>query len=165
MKKITAILAALFIGSVFCFADPAEGYWISYDEKTNEATAGWYIYQKDGKLFGTMTAVHGEPQDQVAYGAKKDAPKDFPKQGPLCEMVMVGTDWIYNLEQISEGNWGKGNIVDPGDGTKYGCKIKFHAADGKKYDVDTLEMRGSVGPIGRSQYWKKATEEEARAIR
>lgn len=165
MKKITAILAALFIGSIFAFADPAEGYWISYDEKSGQATAGWYIYQKDGKLFGTMTAVHGEPQDQVAYGANKATPKDFPKQGPLNEMVMVGTDWIYNLVNLSEGVWGKGNIVDPGDGSKYTCKITFHAADSKKYDVDTLEMRGSLGPIGRSQYWKKATEEEARAIR
>lgn len=166
MKKLTAILSALFLCSVFCFAsDPAEGFWVSYDDKTGEATGGWEIYERDGMLFGTMTAVHGQAQDEVAFGATKPTPKDFPKQGPLNEMVMVGTEWIYNLEKIKEGVWGKGNIVDPTDGSKYTCKITFHPADGKKYDVDTLEMRGSLGPIGRSQFWKKATEEEARSIR
>jgi len=164
MKKLTALLAALFISSVFCFADPAEGYWISYNEE-GEATAGWYIYQKDGTLFGTMTGVHGQAQDEVAFGAKKSTPKDFPKKGNLWEMQMVGTDWIYNMVKLSEGVWGKGSIVDPGDGSRYSCKITFHAADQKKYDIDTLEMRGSIGPIGRSQFWKKATEEEARGIR
>ena len=42
MKKFIALLEVMLIGAGVCFAaDPAEGYWISYDEKTNEATAGW----------------------------------------------------------------------------------------------------------------------------
>jgi uncharacterized protein (DUF2147 family) len=48
----------------------------------------------------------------------------------------------------------------------YKCKITFRPTDGKKYKVDTLEMRGEIGlGIGKSQYWTKATKEQASALR
>ena len=81
-------------------------------------------------------------------------------------MHVVGTTWIWDLVQKSEGKWEKGYIIDPNDGNRYKCRITFHAADGsKKYPVDTLEMRGEIGPFGRSQFWKSATEEEAKGLR
>ena len=37
MKKIIALFAAVLLVGTMCFAaDPAEGFWISVDEKTNE---------------------------------------------------------------------------------------------------------------------------------
>ncbi|HBD68596.1 MAG TPA: DUF2147 domain-containing protein, partial [Treponema sp.] len=55
MKKFIALLAVLLVGAGICFAaDPAEGYWISYDEKTNEATAGWRIWVENGVLKGEI---------------------------------------------------------------------------------------------------------------
>jgi uncharacterized protein (DUF2147 family) len=40
----------------------------------------------------------------------------------------------------------------------YKCKIVFHAADGDRYKVDTLEIRGEIGlGIGRSQFWQRAS--------
>jgi uncharacterized protein (DUF2147 family) len=47
----------------------------------------------------------------------------------------------------------------------YGAQVTFHAADGNRYKTDTLEMRGTVGPFGRSQFWKKATQAQAAALR
>ncbi|NLC92442.1 MAG: DUF2147 domain-containing protein [Treponema sp.] len=172
MKKLFVLFATLLVCSCMCFAeeatvDPAEGYWLSFDEKTKEVTAGWKIWVEDGKLFGTIMSTKGFPLDGKADGTKGKGPySDFPQKGEMCEMTTVGTTWIYNLEKASDGNWSKGKIVDPSDGNRYKCKITFHVADGKKYAVDTLEMRGEIGMgIGRSQFWTKATAEEASALR
>ncbi len=52
--------------------------------------------------------------------------------------------------------------INPANGKHYNCKIIFRKTDGKKYKVDTLEMRGEIGlGIGRSQYWHKTTQDEA----
>ena len=49
MKKIIALFAAVLLIGTMCFAaDPAEGFWISVDEKTNQPTAGWQIWQEGG---------------------------------------------------------------------------------------------------------------------
>jgi uncharacterized protein (DUF2147 family) len=47
----------------------------------------------------------------------------------------------------------------------YGCQVTFHAVDGSHYTADTLEMRGTIGPFGRSQLWNKATQAEAATLR
>jgi hypothetical protein len=49
-KKIflLGILVLIFIG--IAAADPVEGFWISVDDKTGKATAGWQIYIEGGKL-------------------------------------------------------------------------------------------------------------------
>lgn len=163
MKKFIVVLAALLVGT-FCFAkDPCEGYWLSVDEKTNEVTAAWLITVEDGVLKGTITSSAGHPKDSLALDCKGKGPyADFPHKGNLWEMPVVGTYWIYNMKQDGEGKWSGGSIVNPQDGKKYKCKITFHAADGKKYKEDTLEMRGEIGAgIGRSQYWKRTDEATA----
>lgn len=134
MKKLIAILAAFLLTGTMCFAaDPAEGFWISVDEKTNTDTAGWQIWQEGSRLYGKILSVADKPQDEKATGG--------------------------------EGKWANGYIIAPSDGKRYKCRITFHKADGKKYKGDTLEMRGEVGPFGRSQFWKKATEAAASALR
>ena len=167
MKKIILALLCIFLFAGLCFAaDPVEGYWISYDEKTGKATAGWKIWEENGKLFGTITSVPNEPRDGLAYGTKGKGPyDDFPVKGEMCKMQTIGTPWIYNLEKLETGKWAKGCIIDPNDGSRYKCKITFHKADGKKYMKDTLEMRGEIGlGIGRSQFWLAATQEEAESF-
>lgn len=167
MKKI--ILATLMVMTAFlCFAkDPCEGYWISYDEKSGKATAGWEItVDENGLLTGKIIHNAGEPDDVLAYDTKGKGPyKDFPIPGKMSEMTVVGTPWIYNMKNDAEGKWSNGSIIDPQNGNKYKCKITFHQADGSKYEVDTLEMRGEIGMgIGRSQFWKSATKEEAMTV-
>ena len=55
MKKTIALFATLLLTLSMCFAkDPAEGFWISIDEKTNQPTAGWQIWEDGGKLFGKI---------------------------------------------------------------------------------------------------------------
>ena len=167
MKKFFALFAAAVIAASACFAaDPVEGYWESYDEKTGQKTASWLVYVEDGKVFGKIIAVAGQPQDVKATGCKGKGPySDFPEKGTMSEMTSVGTRWIYNLIKQSEGVWAKGKVVDPNDGNRYACRMTFHASDGKKYKTDTLEMRGEIGIFGRSQYWQRVTKEEAESLR
>lgn len=168
MKKGILIAVCFLFLCGLCFAaDPVEGCWISYDEKTGKATAGWTIYEKNGKLFGEILSVAGYSKDTKAFGCKGKGPyDDFPYTGALEEMPLCGTTWIYDLTKNKSGQWSGGRIIDPNDGNRYKCKITFRAADGKKYKVDTLEMRGEIGlGIGRSQYWQKATKEEASALK
>lgn len=165
MKKLLVFIAALFVGAMCFAADPAEGFWISVDEKTNEDTAGWKIWAESGKLNGKILSVADKPQDEKATGGKGKSYDNFMKGADVGTLTTVGTTWIWGLTNQGEGKWANGYIIDPGDGKRYKCRITFHKADGKKYKTDTLEMRGEVGPFGRSQFWKKATEAAAAGLR
>jgi len=166
MKKIAFIVLIFVFISGFCFgADPVEGFWISTDEKTGKITAGWEIYISSGKLFGKVLSVTGHPQDVKASNCK-DSYSGFPLPGKVSEMTVVGTPWVFGLSMNSPGNWSGGNVIDPDKGSMYKCKITFRPQDGNKYKTDTLEMRGEIGlGIGRSQYWKRSTREEAAGLR
>jgi uncharacterized protein (DUF2147 family) len=163
MKKWAVLLCICALGAA-AGADPVEGYWISVDDKTREDTAGWHIYAENGVLYGRIVSVAGFPQDARAIACKASYP-DFPLPGSVNEMPVVGSPWIYALRQDREGQWSGGRIIDPNDGKIYGCRIVFHPAGGRRNPVDTLEMRGLIGPFGRSQYWRKSTEAEASALR
>ena len=166
MKKIIAVLAGLLLFGTLCFAaDPAEGFWLSIDEKTNEETAGWQIWQEGGKLCGKILSVAGKPQDEKATGGKGKSYDNFLKGKDVGTVQVVGTTWIWDLTRQGDGKWADGYIIDPGDGKRYKCRITFHKADGKKFKVDTLEMRGEVGPFGRSQFWKSASEAAASGLK
>ncbi|WP_294431501.1 DUF2147 domain-containing protein [uncultured Treponema sp.] len=164
MKKLTAVLAAMFVMATSLFAaDPATGLWKSIDDKTGKITAIWKIYEENNMLFGTIAAVVDNPQDVIASACKKSY-KNFPVAGNVNEMKTVGTPWIFNMQKESEGNWSKGNIIDPGSGKMYGCVIKYLAAGQKNKGYTakepTLAMAGTVGPIKVFQYWVQATEED-----
>ena len=162
MKKLVAVLAALFVTVTGLFAaDPATGLWKSIDDKTGKITAIWKIYEQNNMLYGTIAAVVDNPQDVIASACKKSY-KDFPVAGNVNEMKTVGTPWIFNMVKESEGNWSKGNIIDPGNGKIYGCVIKYLKSGEKNKGFTakepTLAMAGTVGPIKVFQYWGQATE-------
>jgi len=167
-KKVVSLIAGLLLTASAVFADSVEGYWTSVDDKTGQATAGWQIWEEGGKLYGKILSVANPNEDPTAFGAKGKNKKypDFQNGVDVSTLNVVGTTWIYGLTKKAEGQWQKGSIIDPGDGSKYNCKITFHKADGKKYKVDTLEMRGEIGlGIGRSQYWRISTQEEASSLK
>jgi uncharacterized protein (DUF2147 family) len=166
MKRLILCLALLAGLVLPAFAaDPVEGYWVSVDEKTGKITAGWEIYVEGGKLYGRICSVAGFPQD-VKAEACKDSYKGFPIAGKVSQMTVVGTPWIFGLSSKQPGKWSGGHIIDPDSGDMYQCVITYRTADGNRYKVDTLEMRGEIGlGIGRSQFWKKSTQAEASGLR
>jgi uncharacterized protein (DUF2147 family) len=163
MKRLFAAFC-VFAAAALAQADPVEGYWISVDDKTGETTASWQVYEEGGLLFGRIVSVAGFPQDVPAALCRESYP-GFPLPGRVNEMPVVGTPWIFGLRREREGYWSGGKIIDPNDGKIYSCRIVFHPADGRRYRADTLEMRGLIGPFGRSQYWLRSNETEASALR
>ncbi|MCL2187001.1 MAG: DUF2147 domain-containing protein [Treponema sp.] len=163
MKKITALLFFILMTAV-CFAqanDPVLGYWLSVDEKTNKVTAGWQIYLENGVLFGRIVSLADEPRGTLATECNASY-RNFPLPGRVNQMEVAGPPWIFGLTKHTSGEWRGGNIIDPASGNMYICKIIHRPADGRRYQVETLEMRGEIGlGIGRSQFWRRSTEAEA----
>jgi len=149
--------------AVFCFADPAEGFWLSIDDKTNQVTAGWQIYEEGGKLYGKVLSLTDQPRGTIASRCRESY-RGFPIAGRVNTMPVAGTPWIFGLTRQREGVWINGNVINPEDGGMYGCRITFHPADGRRYMADTLEMRGQILGIGRSQFWRKTDEATASSL-
>ncbi|MDR2509451.1 MAG: DUF2147 domain-containing protein [Spirochaetaceae bacterium] len=167
MKKVFVVFVMILgaRGAVFAGSDPCEGFWISYDDKTGKATAGWEIYVENGKLFGRILSLAGFPQDVSADKCNSSYP-GFPAAGDVRKMKVVGTSWIYGLSAESTGIWSGGSIIDPKTGSLYKCRIIYHATGAGKSGKETLEMRGEIGlGIGRSQFWQRAGGAEAAALR
>ncbi|PIE98700.1 MAG: hypothetical protein CR988_02020 [Treponema sp.] len=163
MKRAFIVLC-FFAATSILAADPALGLWKSIDEKTGEVTGVWEVYTEGGKLFGKMLVCVGNAPDAAAIECTKDYP-GFPKKGNVSNMPLVGTPFIFNLVKKSEGSWHKGNIIDPGNGKCYQCRIMFRKANGKKYKVDKLEMRGELAlGIGRSQFWVRSSMAEVKSL-
>jgi uncharacterized protein (DUF2147 family) len=160
MKKPLGLCLFLFSVAGLCFAaDPAEGYWTSVDDKSGKSSI-WELYLMGDTLCGKMVAAPKTPPDaraskcRASYGG-------FPLPGKVNEMPVIGTPWIFGLTMERPGQWINGSIINPEDGKLYKCKMTFHAADGKRYKTDTLEMRGEIGlGIGLSQFWQKSSAQE-----
>jgi len=165
MKKNIVLILTLFVITGICFAaDPVEGFWISFDEKTGKATAGWQIYVEGGKLYGKMLSFSNKSGGFIATHCKDSYP-NFPVAGIVNQMPYLETPWIYGLSSTKIGEWSGGSIVNPEDGRHYKCKITYRPADGRKYQIDTLEMRGEIGlGIGRSQFWQKSDQQAASSL-
>jgi uncharacterized protein (DUF2147 family) len=168
MKRIISLFFALIMITGFCFAsDPAEGFWLSIDDKTGEVTAGWKIYQENGILYGHMLSFTDKSDGNYAINCRESYP-GFPIPGRVNQMPLVGTPFIFGLTRHSTGDWRGGNVIDPTDGRMYGCRINFHPAGSRvgrrTFETDTLEMRGTIGPLGRSQFWRKTDERTASSL-
>jgi uncharacterized protein (DUF2147 family) len=165
MKKIIALCLGLVMTAGICFSDPVEGFWVSVDDKTGQDTAGWELYQQNGKLYGKVLSTAGYPQDVKAVNCKESY-RDFPLQGKVNQMPIVGTPWIFGLVPDRSGQWKDGHVIDTRTGNMYKCRVTYHAADGNRFKTDTMEMRGEIGlGIGMSVFWRKCTQAEAVSFR
>ncbi|MDR1867124.1 MAG: DUF2147 domain-containing protein [Treponema sp.] len=166
MKKTVFVCAILCSFACAAFAaDPAEGFWISIDEKTGIATAGWEFYQNNGVLQAKMLSVVGISAAAIATKCKESY-RGFPISGKVNQMSLLGTPWIFGLSRESTGQWVKGNVINPEDGNMYRCRVMYHPADGNRYKTEVLEIRGEIGlGIGYSQFWQRSTKERAESLR
>ncbi|MCL2410549.1 MAG: DUF2147 domain-containing protein [Treponema sp.] len=168
MKKTIMFVLILTITTAVCFAqtDPVEGFWLSIDENTNEVTAGWQIFQQNGRLYGRIVSIANEYRGLIADQVRPNY-RDFPIQNvALNTLEVAGPPWIFGLTRRGVGDWRGGNIIDPGDGRMWNCRITFRPAGSsvgrRTFQTDTLEMRGEIGlGIGRSQFWQRSDEQTA----
>lgn len=116
------------------------GTWRSIDDKTGEAKAEIRIAESNG-------LVNGRIVKRLAKDAKPGAVceecKDERKGQPI-----EGLEIIRNAQK-AEGKdvWEGGKILDPENGREY--TLRLTPIEGGK----RLEVRGSIGPFGRTQTW------------
>ena len=165
-KNIITLIVILSCAGAALAADPVEGFWLSVDPITKEIQSGWEMYEKDGYLYGKMlSAIDCSPTDK-AHKCHDSYP-DFPIAGKVNELPILGTPWIFDLRMESPGHWTNGYIINPDDGSMYRLSLTFHPADGKKFHNETLEIHGQLLHLALSvsQYWRRATHEEAGALK
>jgi len=166
MKRIiaTAIVILVFAGTAFA-VDPVEGFWLSVDHKTKKIKSGWEIYVgDDGYLYGKIISAYDCTADDKAARCRESY-ANFPIAGKVNQLPVFGTPWLFGLRLEKPGYWTNGSIINPEDGNMYKCSVIHHPADGKKYKQETLEVRGQLLVFSGSQYWQRATREEAGALR
>lgn len=139
-KALAAIVFVVTCTSSWAQMTP-EGLWRNIDDKTGEAKAEIRI-QANGA--GVLTGVL---EKRLAKDAKPDdlckECSDDRKDKPL-----LGLEIIRNAKKADGKDvWEGGKILDPENGRNYTLRMT-PVESGKK-----LEVRGSIGPFGRTQTW------------
>jgi len=164
MKKIITAMVFILLYSANIFAaDPVEGFWMSVDGKTGEVQSGWEIYVSNGLLHGKILSAIGHSQNDKAVKCRNSY-DNFPIDGKVNQLPVFGPPWIFGLSMESPGRWINGNVINPDNGSIYKCSITYHPADGKKFKQEALEIRGQLLFLSGSQYWRRATREEASSL-
>ncbi|AVO48753.1 DUF2147 domain-containing protein [Melaminivora suipulveris] len=140
-QSLAAIVFAAIAAPTWAQMSPV-GLWRSMDDKTGEAKSEIRIEDKGGALEGRIEKLLRKDADPAAKCVEcKDALKDQP---------MVGLPIITGAKK-AEGKdvWEGGKILDPENGKQY--TLRLTPADGGQ----KLEVRGSIGPFGRTQTWQR----------
>ena len=148
MKQATQALAAAILLSFGALAHAQMtpvGTWRSVDDETKEYKAQIAITENAGVLTGKIEKLLRKGADPQAVcdkceGDRKDKP-------------MVGLEIIRGAKKV-EGKdvWQGGRILDPEKGSDYALRLT-PIEGGKK-----LEVRGSIGPFGRTQTWVRVEQ-------
>ncbi len=151
LSMINRAQVAIFVAAVGFFATPAGaqpaastsatpvGLWRNIDDKTGQAKAEIRI---TASAAGLLTGVIEkalikavEPNCSMCTDDRKDKPK-------------LGMEIIRGAVKV-EGKdvWEKGQILDPDNGKNYTLRLTPIEGGSK------LEVRGAIGPFGRTQTW------------
>jgi uncharacterized protein (DUF2147 family) len=137
--KISALMLSCFM-TPFALANSPVGQWHTSDEKTGELKSMVIIFEQQGVVKGRVEKVLRKDADPAA---KCDKCSDDRKNLPV-----VGLEIIRGAKKASGKNvWADGESLDPENGKTYSLRLT-PIENGAK-----LEVRGSFGPIGRTQTW------------
>ena len=116
------------------------GHWHTLDEKTSEVKSQIQITESGGVVSGKIEKL---PRKDAKQDAVCDECSDDRKGKPL-----LGLEIIRGAKKAADKNvWEDGKILDPENGKNYTLRLT-PIEGGKK-----LEVRGSIGPFGRTQTW------------
>ena len=143
LKPLLALAAGLAVALPALAAEMSPvGLWRTFDEKSGEPKSEVRISDSGGVLSGKVEKLLRKGADPKAVC---DRCTDDRKGQPL-----VGLEIIRGAKK-AEGKtvWEDGRILDPENGSTYSLKLT-PADSGSKLDV-----RGSIGPFGRTQTWTR----------
>lgn len=139
MKRLLVLGLAACAAGAFAQMTPV-GLWRNIDDKTGETKAEIRVAEFNGVLSGRIEkrlSKEARPDDvcDKCSGDRKDKP-------------ILGLEIIRGAQK-AEGKdvWEGGKILDPENGREYTLRLT-PIEDGKR-----LQVRGSIGPFGRTQTW------------
>jgi uncharacterized protein (DUF2147 family) len=141
MKNIAALALSttLLAGTAWASTSPV-GTWRSIDDKTQQPRSEVVITENQGVLSGKIARVLRPDADPNAVC---DKCSDDRKGQP-----MVGLEIIRDAKPNRDNSvWEGGRILDPETGRSYNLRMTV-TDQGQRLDV-----RGSIGPFGRTQTW------------
>ncbi|MEA1876398.1 MAG: DUF2147 domain-containing protein [Bacteroidota bacterium] len=145
MKKLVkfSILAMVFgFVATSLYSQSYVGMWKTIDDETNKQKSHVELFKKGGELYGKVVRTFDDdgitPTDKLCDDCK----------GELYNQPVLGMQIINGLNWDGKVWKGKKGILDPGNGKFYNVKIWLK-------DDNTLNVRGSIGPIGRKQTWHR----------
>lgn len=116
------------------------GTWHTYGEKTKELKSEIVISEAGGVLVGRISKL-------LRKNAKLDAVCDECTDDRKDKPV-VGLEIIRGAKKADDKDvWEGGKILDPENGKTYSLRMTPIEGGSK------LEVRGSIGPFGRTQTW------------
>ena len=116
------------------------GNWHTVDDKTRESKSEIQVSETGGVVTGKITKL-------LRKDAKQDAVCDECTDDRKGKPIL-GLEIIRGAKKADGKDvWEDGKILDPENGKTYGLKMT-PIEGGKK-----LEVRGSIGPFGRTQTW------------
>lgn len=115
------------------------GTWLSTDDETGEEKSHIRIFEKDGKQFGQIVRVMRESLNHPC-----DKCEGERRNKPILGMVII-ENMIFH-----EGYWQGGRVLFPKQGRWY--KLKYWLKPG---NPNELVVRGYIGPLYRTQYWRR----------
>lgn len=131
-----------------------DGYFVTVDDGTG-APRGLVELKTSpgGELEGFLrgTFVAGEDMSRTCVTCRDE----------LLDQPLYGLRIVYGLEPKSDRRkWKSGRVVDPESGDTYKARVEYSD------DFREVELRGYIGTplLGRSQTWRRATEDELAAI-
>ncbi|MES2634372.1 MAG: DUF2147 domain-containing protein [Pseudomonadota bacterium] len=136
-----AMTAVVLMAATSAFAQVSPvGLWRNIDDKTGEAKAELRIVENAG-------VVSGKIERRLSKDAKPGATctecKDDRKEQPLDGLEIIRGAKKADGKDV----WEDGKILDPENGREY--RLRLTPIEGGK----RLEVRGSIGPFGRTQTW------------
>ncbi len=139
LLKLSASFSAALCASM-ALANSPVGQWHTLDDKTGEVKSVVVIFEQQGLVRGRVEKVLRKDADPAA---KCDKCSDDRKNQPV-----VGMEIIRGAKKAGGKNvWEDGEILDPENGKTYALRLT-PIENGAK-----LEVRGSIGPFGRTQTW------------
>ncbi|GHU64062.1 hypothetical protein FACS189447_00060 [Spirochaetia bacterium] len=83
----------------------------------------------------------------------------YRHEGTLYAKGRVGSGSPLDIALTFDrsGQW-SGSTVIPGKGILFKCRFTYHTADGTQYKVETLEVRGQIGIMGNSLFYKRSSQ-------
>ncbi|MDR1338326.1 MAG: DUF2147 domain-containing protein [Rickettsiales bacterium] len=150
MKKIIicSLLSALCVGAANAVL-PHVGFYQTIDDETSQPKSIVAVYEyssgDDVQVGGRIVALYDETGKISETLSNPVRVADKVSGSPK----MVGLDIIWGMEWDADDNeYEDGKIMDPKKGSVYSSVMWADKKDASKFNV-----RGKIGPFGRTQTW------------